>query len=407
MNRILKYVIITLMKILFITDLYPIQADESTTPVTLHNFVREWIKQGHEVKVLKPNWLLNSFLRNKPFYNTGFYELDGVKIFNANYLSPFWYNFLDKIPKEVKFDKYDFVVAHMPIGIIFANKLTKLMRMPMACAVHCSDLEVLTNPAYTYYFREQMEDAYRRAKKIPCRSMVLQDKFSSLFPKYGQKSFFAPSGLISVGTTQSQTPASSSLFSFSSPSLPNQPVPSPFANSASHQPKAPESVLTCANLIKRKNVDQLILALKDTDFKLKIIGDGAELSTLQAMKTDNVEFLGRLPHEQVLKEMQKANIFVLPSVNETFGMVYLEAMAAGCITVCTKGDGVDGIIQDCVNGFLTEPTAEGIKEVLLKIKNSKYPEQIRTNAAETIKEYTIEKCAKKYIDELEQFFKQP
>ena len=37
---------------------------------------------------------------------------------------------------------------------------------------------------------------------------------------------------------------------------------------------------------------------------------------------------------------------------KTFGLVYLEAMARGCITVASRDEGFDGIIQDGVNGFL-------------------------------------------------------
>ena len=58
------------MKILFITDLYPIRTDESPV-LTLHNFVKEWIKQGHSVDVIRPNFIINSFIRGKKFYKNG------------------------------------------------------------------------------------------------------------------------------------------------------------------------------------------------------------------------------------------------------------------------------------------------------------------------------------------------
>lgn len=100
MCTFLKYVIIIFMKILFITDLYPVNTDETTTPVTLHNFVFEWIKQGHNVDVIRPNFILNSFLRGKPFYKTGFYNYEGVRIFNVNYFTPFLFDIVQKLIKE-------------------------------------------------------------------------------------------------------------------------------------------------------------------------------------------------------------------------------------------------------------------------------------------------------------------
>ncbi len=359
------------MKILFVTDLYPIESGEITTPQTLHNFVMEWIKLGHEVEVIKPNFLLNSFLRGKKFYKTGFYEFDGVKIFNVNYFTPFLFDVAKKIPKEIDLKIYDVVIAHMPSGIIFVNKLN--LAAPMVCGVHCSDIEILTNPIYGVYFKKQLENAYRSAKKIACRSHVLQNKFNSLMPDCAYKTFVALSGIVSQMEN----------------------------GKWKMENDTPLTVLTCANLIKRKNIDKLILAVNDLEgFELKIIGDGKELRNLKKIASSNVEFLGRLPHEKVLEEMQKSDIFILPSVNETFGMVYLEAMASGCITVCTKNDGIDGIIKDGKNGFLTEPTVEGIKQTLLRIIDSNV-EQIRQNSIETIKEYTPENCAKNYLKQIQ------
>ena len=95
--------------------------------------------------------------------------------------------------------------------------------------------------------------------------------------------------------------------------------------------------------------------------------------------------------------MRESDIFILPSVNETFGMVYLEAMASGCITVCTKNDGVDGIIKDGENGFTTGTTTEEIKQVLGKILNLKDQNRILNNSYNTILEYTEKKTAKDYI----------
>ena len=79
-----------------------------------------------------------------------------------------------------------------------------------------------------------------------------------------------------------------------------------------------------------------------------------------------IHSLNVIVNDEVIKNMRESDIFILPSVNETFGMVYLEAMASGCITVCTKNDGIAGIIKDGENGFLTEP--ENINETLKKIK---------------------------------------
>lgn len=359
------------MKILFITDLYPIKAGEFATPLTLHKFVIEWIMQGHKVDVIKPNFVFNSFLRGKPFYKTGFYEYDGVKILNINYNAPFLFDVIKKIPDSINVSSYDVIISHMPSGIIFANKLAKKYDKPLVCAVHSSDLAVLKKLLYKFYFKNQLQDAYRRAKKIACRSFVLQKKFSELLPECADKTFVAASGVDIMQNAKGKMQKVDRI-----------------------------SVLTCANLIKRKNIDKLILAVNELEgFDLTVIGEGKEYKNLKRLG-QNVNFLGRLSNEKVLEEMTKHDVFVLPSVNETFGMVYLEAMASGCITVGTKNDGVDGIIIDGENGFLCESSVEGIKEVLLKIKTSENLDEILENSLKTVRNYNPENCAKNYLNNI-------
>ncbi len=373
------------MKILFITDLYPVKEGEKTTPKTLHNFVISWIKKGHSVDVIKPNFVFNSFLRKKPFYKTGFYDYDSVKIFNVNYFLPFIGKIENKLPNNLDIYAYDIVIAHMPSGIIFADILCQKYKKPLVTGVHSSDLKIICDPKYSVYFKPKLIKAFNNAKKIACRSFVLQKKFCTLFPQLANKTFAAPSGIDSFVDLES------------------------ILNS-----KTPLSVLTCANLIKRKNIDKIILAISDTEgLSLNIIGDGKEYSKLKklAKKSKNkITFLKRLPHEKVIEEMKKTDIFLLASTDETFGMVYLEAMASGCITVCSKNDGIDGIIVDEKNGFLCEPTKEGIKETLIKIKNwheegakkahffgAPTLEKIRETSLQTIKKLTPEACADNYI----------
>lgn len=390
-----KYVIINPMKILFVTDLYPIDTGETTTPKTLHNFVIEWIKSGHQVEVIKPNFMFNSFLRGKPFYQNGFYEYEGIRIFNVNYFTPFLFDVAAKIPESLNVSDYDVIVAHMPSGIIFANKLAEKYNKPLVCGVHTSDIEVLTNPIYSIYFKSQLKQAYNNAKKIACRSFVLQKKFNKILPEFATKTFVAPSGIKEVEKARRQE----GKFKMETQFVNNNSQTKP-----SLLPSCPPvlNIITCANFIKRKNIDKLILAVRDIEnVELKIIGGGKEQKALKSLaRQQKIEFLGRLSNDKVLQEMQKADVFILPSVNETFGMVYLEAMAAGCITVCTKGDGVDGIIIDSENGFLTELTVEGLKETILRIKSCQNIDQIRQNSLDTIKNFTQESCAKNYIDNL-------
>lgn len=377
------------MNILFITDLYPVKSDEKTTPRTLLAFVEEWEKMGHNVDILKPNFILNSFLRGKPFYKSGQYG----DVFNINYWTPFWFDVKRKFNGNSRLStlaqlnkhNYNIVVAHMPSGILFADKLG----LPFVAGIHNSDIEVLTNPLYKIHFKPRLEKALRNAKAIACRSFVLRDKLLKLYPEFENKVFVAPSGIdkkaaMFLDAKQNEKHSADTNFSRFTPHI------------------SPIKVLTCAHFKKRKNIDKVIKACKGLEcFELTVIGDGKERKKLEKIDK-NVIFTGRLPHDEVLAKMRNSDIFVLPSVGETFGMVYLEAMASGCITVCTKGDGIDGIIKDRENGFLTEPNSESIKETLLNIKNLTKEElnSLYTNSFNTIQHYTSTLCAERYLQQI-------
>lgn len=353
------------MNILFITDLYPVKNTEPTTPRTLSDFVSEWKKQGHKVDIIKPNFILNSFLRKKPFYKTGQYE----DVFNVNYWTPFWFNIKNKLKN---LPKYDIVIAHMPSGILLADKLG----LPFVAGIHVSDIEILTNPIYKIHFKKRLEKALKNAKAIACRSFVLKDKLLKLYPEFKEKTFVAPSGI-----DEKIIKSKESFYkNFNSPI----------------------KVLTCAHFKKRKNIDKVINACKGVkSFELTVIGDGKERKSLEKIDK-NVIFTGRLPHDEVLAKMRDSDIFVLPSVGETFGMVYLESMASGCITVCTKGDGIAGIIKNGENGFLVAPNSNNVKDTLLNIKNLSAEElkSLHTNSFNTIKKYTSSLCADRYLQQI-------
>ena len=380
------------MNILFVTDLYPVKSDEKTTPRTLLAFVEEWKKMEHNVDVLKPNFIFNSFLRGKPFYKSGKYG----DVFNINYWTPFWFNVKRKFNiglgelSQLKYNKYDIVVAHMPSGILFADKLG----LPFVAGIHNSDIEVLTNPLYKIHFKSRLEKALKNAKAIACRSFVLHNKLLKLYPEFEEKTFVAPSGIegnaaMFLDAKQNEKHSADTNFS----------------RFTSHV--SPIKAITCAHFKKRKNIDKVIKACKGLEgFELTVIGDGKERKSLGKIDK-NVNFTGRLPHDEVLEKMRESDVFVLPSVGETFGMVYLEAMVSGCITVCTKGDGVDGIIKNGENGFLTEPNVDAIRATLLNIKNldENRLRTLRINSFQTVSELTSLKCAEHYLQQILRFCK--
>lgn len=114
--------------------------------------------------------------------------------------------------------------------------------------------------------------------------------------------------------------------------------------------------VSIGNLIQRKRFDLTIHAFarifKDNHkVMLTIIGDGPlkdELKTLAKERgvENQVIFTGRMDRNNVAQELQRANAFVLASDYETFGVVYIEAMACGTPVIGTRNGGADDIIND-------------------------------------------------------------
>lgn len=87
----------------------------------------------------------------------------------------------------------------------------------------------------------------------------------------------------------------------------------------------------------------LLPHLKTQGWHLSIVGDGparTEVEALFAPFGDKVSFLGQLDRQAITAAYEQASVFVWPGVNEAFGMVYLEAQAAGLPVVAQDRPGV-------------------------------------------------------------------
>ncbi|MCC9651538.1 glycosyltransferase family 4 protein [Vibrio sp. MA64] len=160
-------------------------------------------------------------------------------------------------------------------------------------------------------------------------------------------------------------------------------------------------VIYAGALIKRKNIDILIEGINIVstvypDIKLEIIGDGPEFNKLSSINAKfDIKFSGSLPQDAVFERMCSSDIFVMPSVRETLGLVYLEAMNRMNKVIGTKGEGIDGIIVDGFNGFLIEElSAKSIADKI--IEAIECDNSVVENARNTSKEYSVDQSIKNY-----------
>lgn len=145
-------------------------------------------------------------------------------------------------------------------------------------------------------------------------------------------------------------------------------------------------VLCVARMYPRKRLHDLlrataILRARVPGIQVRIVGRGPEWVALGRLHAelglaDSVVLLGDLPRERLAEEYVNATAFCLPSVQEGFGIVFLEAMAAELPVVACRIAAVPEVVQDGVTGVLVAPRdpgalAEGLERLIAEPARAK------------------------------------
>jgi len=152
--------------------------------------------------------------------------------------------------------------------------------------------------------------------------------------------------------------------------------------------RAPITIGTVKSLDPRYGIDVLLRAFAEArevlrrqapeqarTLRLLVVGDGpsrAELMDLARRLAidDATDFVGRVPHAEVVRWLHRLDIYVAPSRQESFGVAVLEASACGLPVVVTRVGGLPEVVQDGVTGFVVEPedvlaTAKALVKLVL------------------------------------------
>jgi len=170
-------------------------------------------------------------------------------------------------------------------------------------------------------------------------------------------------------------------------------------------------ILSVGNLIEQKGHLYVLKALKKLGKKYQetiylIIGIGPEERKLRKYVIEyglsqNVKFLGLIPHQKVMEYMSTCDIFVLPSWNEAFGVVYVEAMAHGKPVIACKGEGIEDVITDKKTGLLvnSKDSDSLVNAFDFLLSHSEKAQEIGEKGRRTVLEkYTWSKNAQKNIE---------
>lgn len=166
--------------------------------------------------------------------------------------------------------------------------------------------------------------------------------------------------------------------------------------------KPQDYYLIASRIVGAKGLEMAAEAAKKAKVKIKVLGEPAGLrwfgGKLEELKSEWVEFLGRVPDGELYRYYGQCKAFLALATDEDFGMTPVEAMAAGRPVIAFRGGGyLETVVERKTGVFFDEPTVEGvirgireIREIGGKIKPEECRRQARKFGKERFKKEMIE-----------------
>lgn len=397
-----------MQNILLLSTIYPLPKDNRGTYVC-HYFTREWVKMGYNVRVVHyqavypaPFYWIARLNRKKIAARTGAvvyterdrgctYEMDGVRIKRIPLFKPIphgrfsrrsinWsIHEIELWNKETDFVP-DVIIGHFPNPQIeVVNLLHDFYPQSKTCIVMHGDIEIAKK-----VYGNRLLPLAENIDVWGFRNPAVQRGFEKRVMKV-DKAFMCYSGIPADYIT---------------------------TNNTHHFDNPTPKVVYVGEMIERKYPVEVMKALEkaysDGNYQLNYVGDGSLLEKIKEQVQSGtvkgmVKVLGKIPRDSIKQQYDNADIMVMISKWEAYGLVYLEAMARGCITIASRNEGFDGIIVDGVNGFLCKAgDAEELASIFKRISALSMGEKkaISQKAIETAQSLTDYNAAKSYFDNL-------
>jgi glycosyltransferase involved in cell wall biosynthesis len=186
-------------------------------------------------------------------------------------------------------------------------------------------------------------------------------------------------------------------------------IPEPGPHAARADLGLPEGAflaVTVGRLVRRKGLDQVFRALAREDcppVHLAVLGSGPELGPLQSLAeslhlTGRIHFVGRVSDERKWQILRCADAYVSASMHEGFGLVYLEAMAAGLPVLAPEDGGQADFLAHGQTGYAVDPEDPGSLARALSQAVAR-PEELRRMSGRNRKRssaFSIQSCMIEY-----------
>ncbi len=245
------------------------------------------------------------------------------------------------------FSEFKLIHAHnLFVDGAIAYKLNTNYKVKYITAIRNADIKYLRYMPFLYFFGKKI---LKNSEQIICISPSIKTKILNKFksvPNLNNKIKVIPNGINKVFIENSPLPKAT--------------------------PDYPLKLLYIGSFLKQKNIHRIIALINsDKDkYHLTIVGGRGnyEKKIRQLIKNNNnINYLGIIKDKkQLLNIYRQSDIFIMPSVNETFGLVYVEAMSQGTPIVYSKNTGFDHFFKDGEVGYSVNP--HSVKDYSLKIE---------------------------------------
>lgn len=115
-------------------------------------------------------------------------------------------------------------------------------------------------------------------------------------------------------------------------------------------------LITVCQVIQRKGLHHAFIAMKEfsNNFDWIIVANKID-PEISRLAPDNVTFLSGLDDESLSLKYSDADLFIMPSLVEGFGLVFIESISKGTPVICTYNTGAADLIRDGINGYVIKP----------------------------------------------------
>ena len=390
------------MKVLVISHMYPSSFNE-IGGIFVHEQVKALVAKGVEIQVVSPvpwtpfpvNYLSSKWKKYGAVPERTVYE--GINIWYPRYITfpRAWFfassgqrmylGIKDVVAKIYKEFQFDLIHAHVALPDGYAGmKVAQKYKKPLIVNIHGQDFQ------QTIFKNNKCKKNIEKIINFSEKTIVVSKKLN----KIGENNLQISSNKIKVvsnGINRNDIYIK--------------------INKNFKEYKDKKIILSVSTLKRTKGIDLNIKAIEQltkeySNLIYLIIGHGAERVNLKKLidelKIQNiVKFIGKVSHRKVMEYLDFCDVFSLPSWNEGFGIVYLEAMAQGKPVIGCQGEGIEDFVENGKTGLLVKPKdvdslAKALGFLLSNIDEAKI---IGERAQKVVLEnYTWEKNAEKTIE---------